>query len=185
LKLGGTGHCTVLNSARIATLPAPRSKELTAPLECWWQLIAKVCALSSIFALCVPAAEHRALLLAVEAGFWPAATNIGCGVLQIVKTGRCNVKVRFSSTATMGPWRTPVLLHDNSCPVWVSTECILHQDTFPTTTNPSVVGVGTAATMVVAHQLRQCVRCSPGEPHLFTIQGPSKVNWVLWSITRW
>lgn len=104
-------------------------------------------------ALVVPTTKCGALLLAVKTCAWSTATYVGCGVLQVVVTWGCNIKVRLAGITSMGPRRAPILLHDDCCPVWMEALWILHKHTFATTTDATIIRIASATIIVVTHQL--------------------------------
>eukprot|EP00418_Pyrodinium_bahamense_P020751 CAMPEP_0179129468 /NCGR_PEP_ID=MMETSP0796-20121207/61430_1 /TAXON_ID=73915 /ORGANISM="Pyrodinium bahamense, Strain pbaha01" /LENGTH=199 /DNA_ID=CAMNT_0020828349 /DNA_START=350 /DNA_END=945 /DNA_ORIENTATION=- len=101
------GHSTARN-AGVTPGPAPGREELAAPLEFLGQLVAETGALGCVIALRPPAPDRLALLLALEAGAWPQATDVGRRPLQVVEARRGDVEVRLASAAAVAPGRAAV-----------------------------------------------------------------------------
>lgn len=173
-----------LHAAGIAPPPTPGCKELATLLELQGQAVAEVRTIGCVGARCPPTPHRCTLILALKPSPWTDTTHIGGGPLQVVKARCRNIKVGLASATTVAPRRAAILLHDHSSPLRMEGVWILHQGTLSTATNPTIIGVCTAAAIILTHETGQGIRGCPCEPHDLSIHRPTKVIWVLWPIAR-
>mmetsp|Transcript_40047 Transcript_40047/g.111287 ORF Transcript_40047/g.111287 Transcript_40047/m.111287 type:complete len:446 (+) Transcript_40047:111-1448(+) len=127
------------------------------------------------------AADARVVLLDVRVGALVAAADVGCAVLEVVEARHREVQVH--SVTAVAPGRAAVLLHDHGSPVRMCGVRILHERTLPAPTDATVIRIATTATVVLAHEGRQCIGGRAREPHGLSVQRPAEVSWVLRPVT--
>jgi hypothetical protein len=61
--------------------------------------------------------------------------------------------MRLAGVTSIRMRRASILLHDDSCPIWMHTLGILNKKTLATATNAPIVGIAATTAVIVTHEL--------------------------------